>query len=102
MGLFGDNRRFNVAVTRGKGLCIVIGNPNYLYLDNNWREYMEHCDSQLACIGYECKLLKRYQDEVKSTDDMLSNLTLQVLGEGFDSGNEYQFNNFDMPWRINL
>eukprot|EP01038_Epipyxis_sp_PR26KG_P010898 gene10898-14628_t len=43
LGLVGDNRRFNVAVTRGMSLCVVIGHPFLLYRDNNWKQLMEYC-----------------------------------------------------------
>ena len=41
VGLLSDSRRFNVAVTRGQALCVVIGNPRCLGSDPYWREYVE-------------------------------------------------------------
>ena len=45
LGLIGDRRRFNVAITRGMSLCVIVGNPNVLYLDSHWRELIEYIDS---------------------------------------------------------
>jgi hypothetical protein len=36
-------RRFNVAVTRGMALCVVIGQPRLLYSDLRWRELLKYC-----------------------------------------------------------
>lgn len=36
-------RRFNVAVTRGMALCVVIGQPQLLYADPHWREMIRFC-----------------------------------------------------------
>ena len=44
LGLIGDHRKFNVAVTRGKALCVLIGQPYLLYTDPVWREFLEYCD----------------------------------------------------------
>lgn len=37
-GFLNDYQRFNVAITRAKELLIVIGNPELLMRDKNWRE----------------------------------------------------------------
>ena len=44
LGLIGDHRKFNVAVTRGKALCVLIGQPYLLYSDPVWKEFLEYCD----------------------------------------------------------
>jgi superfamily I DNA and/or RNA helicase len=36
-------RRFNVAVTRGMALCVVVGQPRLLYSDLRWRELLKYC-----------------------------------------------------------
>lgn len=36
-------QRFNVAVTRAIALLIVIGNPDILQCDPNWRSLIEYC-----------------------------------------------------------
>lgn len=45
LGLIGDRRRFNVAVTRGMSLCVIVGQPDVLYSDSYWRELIEYIDS---------------------------------------------------------
>ena len=59
IGLNGDHRKFNVAVTRGACMCIVIGNPYCLLNDSIWRQYLEYCDSNNSYIG----------DRLKKSDD---------------------------------
>ena len=55
-------RRFNVAITRGMALCVVVGQPRLLYSDPRWREmlkytvanggfYSGHCDCP---CGFNC------------------------------------------------
>ena len=58
LGLTGDHRRFNVAVTRGMALCVVVGQPSLLYTDPVWREFLDHCDSHGAYCGCPCPLLR--------------------------------------------
>ena len=36
-------RRFNVAVTRGMALCVIVGQPQLLYADPHWREMIRFC-----------------------------------------------------------
>jgi len=59
IGLNGDHRKFNVAVTRGACICIVIGNPYFLWTDLIWKQYLEYCDSNNSYIG----------DRLKKSDD---------------------------------
>ena len=44
LGLFGDKKKFNVAISRGMALCIVVGQPYLLHADPCWREFLEYCD----------------------------------------------------------
>jgi len=34
--------RFNVALTRAKALMIVVGNPNLLIVDSNWKALIDY------------------------------------------------------------
>ncbi|EFR02700.1 potentail helicase MOV-10 [Nannizzia gypsea CBS 118893] len=46
LGLVGEKKRFNVALTRAKEGVIVIGNPNVLVdsgKDETWREFLSYC-----------------------------------------------------------
>ena len=49
-------QRFNVAITRAKALLIVIGNPKVLQIDGCWREFIEYCQKNGACVGDEFTL----------------------------------------------
>jgi superfamily I DNA and/or RNA helicase len=44
-------RRFNVAVTRGMALCVVVGKPQLLYADLHWRELLKYCVANGKCIS---------------------------------------------------
>jgi len=72
LGLMGSRRRFNVAVTRGMSLCVVVGQPDVLYVDSCWKELIEYIDSNDSCIGYPCSLLKRLRQERLDDDALLS------------------------------
>lgn len=81
LGLIGDHRKFNVAVTRGMQLVIVVGHPYCLHTDPNWRHYLNYCDKHGGYTGFPCSLLDSAQTK-KSAEDMLSRL----LGGGIDNG----------------
>lgn len=38
-----NHQRFNVLLTRAKSLLIVVGNPQLLSTDANWRAFIEYC-----------------------------------------------------------
>ena len=59
LGLCGDRKRFNVAISRGMALCIVVGQPYLLYTDKYWREYITYCYKNHAYQGYQCDLLRK-------------------------------------------
>jgi hypothetical protein len=43
LGIVGDSKMFNVALTRAKHGLIVVGNPDVLQLDASWREFLAFC-----------------------------------------------------------
>jgi len=45
LGFLKDSKRFNVAITRAQALLIVVGNPNILYQDHDWRELLDYAHS---------------------------------------------------------
>lgn len=47
----GDERRFNVALTRAKSLLIVVGNPQVLAKSPCWLAFINHCKDQGVCCG---------------------------------------------------
>jgi len=72
LGLINDARRFNVAVTRGMGLCIVVGNQHFLHKDPNWREWMEFCDLNANLLNQgSSRLFQRHRKEEIEADELL-------------------------------
>ena len=52
LGLFGDAKRFNVAITRAESLLIVVGDPDIWALDNqHWRPLLQNAVDHKAFIG---------------------------------------------------
>jgi len=100
IGLLQDPRRFNVAVTRGQALCLVVGNPFLLHTDPSWREYMEFCDEHGAYVGVHCSLLRRHKDQEREDEDLL-NTVAHVACLGASSGKLDALFGFatDMQWR---
>ncbi|KAF2116192.1 P-loop containing nucleoside triphosphate hydrolase protein [Lophiotrema nucula] len=44
LGLIGQKRKMNVAITRAKEALVVIGSPNVLSKDEHWNEFLAFCD----------------------------------------------------------
>jgi hypothetical protein len=99
IGLLGDHRRFNVAITRGMALVIVIGQPYLLHSDNNWRSLLEYCDLNDACMGHPCKLLKTHKN-----DDLEDTMLLDYIARmSILNSSELNNNNYsDSQWRVIL
>jgi hypothetical protein len=82
LGLINDARRFNVAVTRGMGLCIVVGNQHFLHKDPNWREWIEFCDLNANLLNQgSSRLFQRHRKEEIEADELL----------GMAASNSFQF-----------
>ncbi|EEC09142.1 conserved hypothetical protein, partial [Ixodes scapularis] len=45
------SRRFNVAISRASAMLIIVGNPDVLALDSNWKSLMEYCRAHGAYVG---------------------------------------------------
>ena len=43
MGIFGQPKQLNVAMTRAENLFIVVGNPNVMWQDPCWRQWLRFC-----------------------------------------------------------
>jgi superfamily I DNA and/or RNA helicase len=83
LGLVGDHRKFNVAVTRGMQLVIVVGQPYCLHTDPNWCQYMNYCDKHGGYAGFPCSLLASAQAKERSAEEMLNQLArASLLGGG--------------------
>ncbi|KAK8756437.1 hypothetical protein V5799_000869 [Amblyomma americanum] len=44
-------RRFNVAISRASSMLVVVGNPDVLALDANWRFLIDYCSAHKTCHG---------------------------------------------------
>jgi helicase MOV-10 len=51
LGLINQKRRMNVALTRAKQMCIVIGNATLLASDPHWRVFLKFCKRHGVCFG---------------------------------------------------
>ena len=106
LGLCGDHRKFNVAVTRGKNLCIVVGNPMYLHGDPSWRKFMNFCDVNGTFTGDACGLLDSAQKEEREEEEMLqaaARVALLDMGRSSGSGGGGRYSNpyygSELEWR---
>jgi len=80
IGLLGDHRKFNVAITRGMALCIVVGDPHILYDDVHWAAYIELCDSKGTFHGSKFHRLRRFKDaqDLKDAESLLEEVARSV------------------------
>ena len=53
-GLLDNARKFNVAVTRGQALCVVVGKPILLCADPYFKHYMRGCVQRGSHYGVPC------------------------------------------------
>lgn len=44
-------RRFNVAISRASAMLVVVGNPDILTLDTNWKSLIDYCSTHKTCYG---------------------------------------------------
>ncbi|XP_072767482.1 putative helicase mov-10-B.1 isoform X2 [Anoplolepis gracilipes] len=58
IGFLSNPRRFNVALTRAKALMIIIGNPNILCTNENWKALWDYCEEHGGCIPFKRSPLK--------------------------------------------
>ena len=94
-------------------LCVVVGDPYFLYSDSSWRAYIEACDAKSRYVGNDCKFLARHVKEKDDEDaDDLLNAAVQLslrqsLGNGVASRMhaltlEEQYYADDLTWRTFL
>eukprot|EP00041_Stephanoeca_diplocostata_P024472 m.620578 g.620578 ORF g.620578 m.620578 type:complete len:1025 (+) comp22537_c0_seq2:1108-4182(+) len=51
LGFVAEPKRFNVAITRAKSLLVVVGHPDVLCTDPNWKEFVDMCLANGAYDG---------------------------------------------------
>jgi hypothetical protein len=90
-GLMGDARRFNVAITRGKELAIVVGHPHALNQDNNWKQLLHYCDFNHACVGVPDSILPSKQNAI-DIDNIIDEIADRALGDGNEIYESYTGN----------
>lgn len=73
IGLFGDYRRFNVAITRAIALVVVVGHPRALYKDPYFHLFLKFCAINNSYITYE---------SLEATAQALDKSKEAALGEG--------------------
>ncbi|KAJ8724040.1 hypothetical protein PYW07_008020 [Mythimna separata] len=81
LGFLVDDKRFNVAITRAKAKCIIIGNPLCLEKDIKWRMYMQRCRELGTYNGFDSMTEGHdtYSKElVANVTPMLQGLTITV------------------------
>ena len=114
LGVLHEPKRFNVALTRAKEGLIVIGNPNILREDENWRAFLTFCTRNGLFEGVEPPLLEA-KDDVGSRVPRLERQLL-FRDESMASNSEdatdtdmngsrklgYVENNEDALWRSGL
>lgn len=87
LGLYGDHRRFNVAVTRAQALVVLVGHPDTLFQDKYFREFCKHAWNKGAYRGH------------RSGDPLEEILALHheklALGEGI----KQSYFAYDQEWR---
>ena len=61
MGIFGQPKQLNVAMTRAENLFIVVGNPDVMWQDQHWRQWLRFCSRNGLWYGAGVKQAKRVQ-----------------------------------------
>ncbi|KAJ7370129.1 Helicase MOV-10 [Desmophyllum pertusum] len=83
LGFLNNPKRFNVAITRAQALLILIGNPDMLRLDENWKRFLDHCDENNATVEVGRK------EKVEDIADTLKRLNLfSAASSEFDEDSE--------------
>ncbi|XP_029676373.1 helicase MOV-10-like [Formica exsecta] len=84
IGFLSNSKRFNVALTRAKALMIIIGNPDILCTNDNWKVLWEYCEKHGACIPFKqsplkpneiAKLISDYKADANNDDSNVLNTT---------------------------
>lgn len=75
LGMFGQPKRSNVALTRAQSLLIVVGDTNLMKSDQVWRHFLEFCFRNGLCYGDwdASKLLSEGSGRLGTLEKMLRN-----------------------------
>ena len=87
LGFIGFGKRFNVAITRAQALLIVVGDPDILKCDYNWRQFLIHCAKKNACVGtlIEGDWANDEADFSNTDDDDDGSSNCSINSESFES-----------------
>lgn len=96
LGLLGDARRFNVAVTRGIAATIVVGHPDVLRMDISFRAFIDFCQDRNSCAGelWETKMIED-EDDLSEANSLLNSAAVIALGYGRNVGSGSTFGDID-------
>lgn len=81
LGLLGDTKRFNVAITRGMAATIVVGHPDVLRLDPAFRSFLDYCTRRGTCVGETWFSEDKLEDELEA-ESLLNSAASLALGSG--------------------
>jgi len=87
LGFLGNPRRFNVALTRAKSLCVVVGNPYVMLVKEHWKALLQHCINNAAYAGCPPPLHVRGEGwegewEEEDEEQLLALMQERMLGGG--------------------
>lgn len=78
IGFLSNEKRFNVAMTRAKGLLIVVGNPVILSKDPTWQKFIRYCEQEQGYTGFDYK-------DAEGEEDVVSRLaSLKISSDDAD------------------
>ncbi len=99
IGLLGDPKKFNVALTRAQALVIVIGDPWILFHDPHWKRLLQYCVANNSYRGCACAALGVHDDALAGEEEDPHTLAEQLLltqRELGDGGASHSTGTFDM------
>ncbi|XP_057673165.1 putative helicase mov-10-B.1 [Corythoichthys intestinalis] len=82
LGFVGNEKRFNVAMTRAQALLIVVGNPTVLSTEDSWKRFIIYCQKAGAYLGY--KPVEDDEAVVDRYSSLYQRMRAQAEGEQHD------------------